>query len=170
MKKYPKAQEEARSLTSQKKGLLIETVTPETGAPLEQVALPEVDLSRGWNDERFAQISGEYALVHGEHSNTVIYRLDTGGKVGEFFGTPVATDSATGLIAAVNREDEIDSGRGAYRQGDRAFYAGLTGQAGANRDRQETPGADGRPGSASVAASGVAERNALGDFHFNLLL
>jgi len=107
LKKYPKAQEETKALTSHKKGLLIEIVTPETGAPLEQVALPEVDLSRGWNDERFAQVSGEYALVHGEHSNTVIYRLDTGEKVGEFFGSPLATDSATGLIAAMNREDEI---------------------------------------------------------------
>ncbi len=107
MKKYPKAQQEAKALTSHKKGLLIETVTPETGAILEEVALPEVDLSRGWNDERFAQVSGEYALVHGEHSNTVIYRLDTGEKVGEFFGTPLATDSGTGLIAAVDREDEI---------------------------------------------------------------
>ena len=107
LKKYPKAQQEAKALTSHKKGLLIETATPETGALLEQVALPEVDLSRGWNDERFAQVSGEYALVHGEHSNTVIYRLDTGEKVGEFFGTPLATDSTVGLIAAVNREDEI---------------------------------------------------------------
>jgi hypothetical protein len=107
LKKYPGAQEEAKALSSHKKGLLIETVTAETGAPLEQVALPEVDLSRGWDDKRFAQISGEYALVRGEHSNTVIYRLDTGEKVGEFFGTPVATDSAMGLIAAVNREDEI---------------------------------------------------------------
>lgn len=107
LKKYPKVQEETKALTSHKKGLLIEIVTPETGAPLEQVALPEVDLSRGWNDKRFAQISGEYALVRGEHSNTVIYRLDTGEKVGEFFGSPLATDSATGLIAAMNREDEI---------------------------------------------------------------
>jgi hypothetical protein len=107
LKKYPKAQEETKALTSHKKGLLIETVTLETGAPLEQVALPEVDLSRGWDDRRFAQISGEYALVRGEHSNTVIYRLDTGEKVGEFFGSPLATDSASGLIAAVNREDEI---------------------------------------------------------------
>ncbi len=107
MKKYPKAQQQARALTTHKKGLLIETVTPETGAMLEEVALPEVDLSRGWNDERFAQVSGGYALVHGEHSNTVIYRFDTGEKVGEFFGTPLATDSGTGLIAAVNREDEI---------------------------------------------------------------
>jgi len=107
LKKYPKAQEEAKALTSHKKGLLIETVTLETGAPLEQVALPEVDLSRGWDDKRFAQISGEYALVRGEHNNTVIYRLETGAKVGEFFGTPLAADSTTGLIAAVNREDEI---------------------------------------------------------------
>jgi hypothetical protein len=107
LKKYPKAQQEAKALTSHKKGLLIETVMPETGAPLEQVALPEVDLSRGWNDARFAQVSGEYALVRGEHSNTVIYRIDTGDKVGEFFGAPLATDSGMGLIAAENREDEI---------------------------------------------------------------
>jgi Peptidase family M48 len=107
LKKYPGAHEEAKALNSHKKGLLIETVTLETGAPLEQVALPEVDLSRGWDDKRFAQISGEYALVRGEHSNTVIYKLDTGEKMGEFFGTPLATDSASGLIAAVNREDEI---------------------------------------------------------------
>jgi hypothetical protein len=107
MKKYPKAQDQAKALTTNKKGLLIETVTPETGALLEEVALPEVDLSRGWNDERFARVSGEYALVHGEQDNTVIYRFDTGEKVGEFFGTPLATDSGAGLIAAVNREDEI---------------------------------------------------------------
>ncbi len=107
MKKYPKAQQQDKALTTHKKGLLIETVTPETGALLEEVALPEVDLSRGWNDERFAQVSGEYALVHGEHDNTVIYKLDTGEKVGEFFGTPLATDSGAGLIAGVNREDEV---------------------------------------------------------------
>ena len=90
-----------------KKGLLIETVVPETGAPLEQVILPEVDLTHGWDDIRRAQVSGEFILVRGEHGNTVIYRLDTGAKVGEFFGAPVSTDAATGLIAAVNREDEI---------------------------------------------------------------
>jgi hypothetical protein len=46
-------------------------------------------------------------LVQGEHGNTVIYRLDSGAKVGEFFGEPVATDADRSLIAAVNREDEI---------------------------------------------------------------
>jgi len=71
------------------------------------VVVPEVDLSGGWNDERWARVSGEYVLVRGEHSNTVIYRLDTGAKVGEFFGAPVATDANTGLIAAINRDDEI---------------------------------------------------------------
>jgi WD40 repeat protein len=107
LKNNPKLQQLAVSFKDHKKGLLIETVTPETGAPLEQVALPEVDISSGWDDERFAQVSGEFALVRGEHNNTVIYRLDSGAKVGEFFGRPVATDAGAGLIAATNREDEI---------------------------------------------------------------
>ena len=92
---------------SAKKGLLLETVNLETGAPLEQVALPEADLTGGWNDERRAQVSGEFVLVRGEHNNTVIYRLDTGAKAGEFFGSPVATDAGLNLIAAVNRSEEI---------------------------------------------------------------
>ncbi|HVN94118.1 MAG TPA: M48 family metalloprotease [Terracidiphilus sp.] len=107
VKKYAKAQDEAKALNNHKKGLLIETVTADTGAPMEQVALPEVDLSEGWHDERYAWVDGEFVLVHGEHDNTDIYRLDSGASVGEFFGMPLATDSAAGLIAAVNREDEI---------------------------------------------------------------
>jgi hypothetical protein len=70
-------------------------------------ALAESDLSKGWNDQRVAWVSGEFVLVQGEHGNTVIYRLDSGAKVGEFFGEPVTTDADTNLIAAVNREDEI---------------------------------------------------------------
>jgi WD40 repeat protein len=100
-------QREVSAFKSAKKGLLLETVNLETGAPLEQVVLPEVDLTGGWNDERRAQVSGEFALVRGEHGNTEIYRLDTGAKVGEFFGAPVATDASLNLIAAVNRADEI---------------------------------------------------------------
>jgi len=106
-KKYPKLQEEMRALTNRKKGLLIETVSVDTGAALEQVALPEVDLTRGWNDERYAWVDGEFVLVRGEHGNTVIYRLDTGAKVGEFFGSPIAVAADAGLVAAVNREDEV---------------------------------------------------------------
>jgi len=100
-------QREVSAFKSAKKGLLLETVNLETGAPLEQVALPEADLTGGWNDERRAQVSGEFVLVRGEHNNTVIYRLDTGAKAGEFFGSPVATDAGLNLIAAVNRSEEI---------------------------------------------------------------
>ena len=89
------------------KGVLLETVNLDTGAPLEQVVVPEADLTGGANDERRAQVSGEFVLVRGEHGNTEIYRLDTGAKVGEFFGSPVATDAGLNLIAAVNRADEI---------------------------------------------------------------
>ncbi len=107
IKLHPQLKAAADALKDHHKGLLLETVVPETGAPLEQLVVPEVDLSRGWNDERFARVSGESVLVRGEHGNTVIYRLDTGVKVGEFFGFPAATDAASGLIAAVNRDDEI---------------------------------------------------------------
>ena len=107
IKLHPQLKAAADALKDHHKGLLLETIVPETGAPLEQLVVPEVDLSRGWNDERFARVSGEWALVRGEHGNTVIYRLDTGAKVGEFFGAPVATDGGSGVVAAVNRDDEI---------------------------------------------------------------
>jgi WD40 repeat protein len=107
IKKTPRLKQEAEAQNNHKKGLLIETVNPETGAPLEQVALPEVDLTEGWKDERFAKVSGEFVLVRGEHGNTVTYRLEDGAKVGEFFGWVVASDAGAGLVAAVNREDEV---------------------------------------------------------------
>jgi hypothetical protein len=91
--------------------LLIERVVQETGTPLEQVVIPEVDLSRGWNDERRAVVSGEFVLVRGEHGKTVIDRMDTGVKVGEFFGSVVATDAGSSRIAAVNRKEEIRDDR-----------------------------------------------------------
>ncbi len=100
-------QKEVDALKDKKRGLLLETVVPETGAPLEQVVIPEADLSYGWADARRAMVSGEYVLVRGEHGNTVIYRMDTGIKIGEFFGDPVATDASIAMIAAINREDEI---------------------------------------------------------------
>jgi len=107
IKNYTTLQREAQAMKASNRGLLIETVNPETGAPEQEVLIPEADLTHGWDDVRRAMVSGEFVLVRGEHSNTVIYKLDTGAKVGEFFGTPLATDAASGLIAAVNREDEI---------------------------------------------------------------
>jgi hypothetical protein len=82
-------------------------VTPETGVALEQVIVPEADLSKGWNDVRRAMVSGDVVLARGEHENTAIYRIKDGSKVGEFFGHAVATDAALHMIAAVNRENEI---------------------------------------------------------------
>jgi WD40 repeat protein len=107
IKNNPALQKQLEALKDKKKGLLIETVLPETGAPLEQVIVPEVDLSRGWFDSRRAMVSGKYVLARGEDRVTTIYRLNDGSKVGEFFGAPMATDSAIGMVAAVNRENEI---------------------------------------------------------------
>jgi hypothetical protein len=107
IKSHSALQHEVEALKDKTKGLLIETANPTTGEPLQQVVIPEADLTHGWDDVRRAQISGDFVLAHGEHDNTVIYKLGDGSKVGEFFGSPVATDSTTGIIAAVNREDEI---------------------------------------------------------------
>ena len=107
IKLYPALDKEVAALQGKKKGLLLETVDPSTGASLQQVAIPEVDLTGGWNDGRTARISGDYVLVRGEHINTVIYRLADASKVGEFFGVPLAYDAPTGLIAAENRDNEI---------------------------------------------------------------
>jgi hypothetical protein len=106
IKSYPALQHEIAALKNQKKGLVIETVVPATGVPLEQVIIPEIDLTNGHNDKRRAEVSGQFVLVRGEHGNTVIYSLKDGSKVGEFFGSVIATDAKTGLIAATNREDE----------------------------------------------------------------
>jgi WD40 repeat protein len=107
VRNYPALQAQADALKNKKKGLLLETVVPETGKALQQVIIPETDLTGGWNDVRHAMVSGEYVLANGEHGNTAIYKISDGTKIGEFFGFPVATDSASGLIAAVNREEEI---------------------------------------------------------------
>jgi hypothetical protein len=107
IKERPSLQHELQALKDRKKGMLLEAVVPETGAPIEQVVLPEAHLSVGTKDERRARLSGEFVLTHGEHGNTAIYRMQDGTKVGEFFGDVKATSVEAGLIAATNREDEI---------------------------------------------------------------
>jgi hypothetical protein len=107
IKNMPALQHEASALKNHQKGLLLETVVPATGSPLEQVIVPEADLSDGRSDKRHAEVSGQFVLVRGEHGNTVIYSMKDGSKLGEFFGSVIATDAKTGLIAATNREDEI---------------------------------------------------------------
>lgn len=107
IKSYPDLQRQVEALKDKKKGILIETVNAETGAPLEQVIIPDVDLTSGLIDTRRAAVSGEFVLAKGERDNTAIYRLGNGAKVGEFFGSVVTSNAATGLAVAVNREDEI---------------------------------------------------------------
>ncbi|HKD59421.1 MAG TPA: M48 family metalloprotease [Terracidiphilus sp.] len=107
IKNYPQLRQEVDVLKDRKKGLLLETVAPLTGAPLQQVIIPEADQSRGRDDQRRAIISGDVVLARGEHGNTAIYSLANGSKIGEFFGLTVATDANAGVIAAQNREEEI---------------------------------------------------------------
>jgi WD40 repeat protein len=107
IKSFPDLHRQVNALKDKKKGILVETVNAETGAPLEQMIVPDADLSYGFEDTRRATVSGEFVLMRGERDNTAIYRLDSGAKVGEFFGLVVAADGAAGLIAAENREGEI---------------------------------------------------------------
>ena len=107
LKKFPQLQSQLDARRNQQKGILLETVNSATGASLEQVILPEADLSHGAQDTRRAMVSGNFVLAHGEHNNTVIYRLKDGSKVAEFFGSAISTNTTLNLIAATNREDEI---------------------------------------------------------------
>jgi WD40 repeat protein len=107
IKAHPDLEAEANALSNKKKGLLLEVVEAASGTSAGQIVLPEADLTHGWNDERRTRVSGNYVLVHGEHGNTVIYQFDTGKKTGEFFGGVLASDSKLGLVAAINREDEL---------------------------------------------------------------
>jgi hypothetical protein len=102
-----KLEQQAASLANRKNGILLETVAAETGVPIDKVLIPEIDVTQGISDSRYATVCGEFVVVHGEHGNTAIYRLDGSGKVGEFFGTALAVDDESGLIAGVNREDEV---------------------------------------------------------------
>ncbi len=107
IRNQPALRREEDVLKDKKHGLLIETVDADTGKPLQQVVVPLADLTGAWNDTRRATVSGQYILARGEQNNTVIYRMSTGAQVAEFFGTPVASDANAGLVAAVNRDDEI---------------------------------------------------------------
>jgi len=107
LKLNPALEAEAQKLKDQKKGLLLETVDGESGKVYQKMVLPEADLSHGWRDDRWARASGEFLLVHGEHENTVIYRLGDGSKVGEFFGTVISTNAAFDVAVALNRENEL---------------------------------------------------------------
>jgi hypothetical protein len=107
IKSHPQLQQQVEMLKDRKKGLLLEIVTPLTGAPLQQVIIPEADLTHGLHDERGAIVSGDLVLVRGERGNTTIYSLESGAKIGEFFGFTVASDAKAGVIAAENREEEI---------------------------------------------------------------
>lgn len=106
IKTYPALERETGEYKN-RRGLLLEIVKPESGEELAQVIVPEVDITRGRFDERSATVSGDYVLARGEHDNTDIYRITDGSKVGEFFGFPVATDAKDGIVASVNREEEI---------------------------------------------------------------
>lgn len=108
IKNHPALQKQMEALKEKKKkGLLIETVLPETGAPLEQAIVPAADLRRGLWNSRETWVTGKFVLARGAERVTAIYLLQDGTEEGEFFGEPVATDSALGMIAAVNRENEI---------------------------------------------------------------
>ena len=55
IKNYPALQSEEQAMNTTSRGLLIETVNPHTGAPGQQVLIPEADLTHGWDDVRRAK-------------------------------------------------------------------------------------------------------------------
>jgi WD40 repeat protein len=132
---HPRLQQQANALKDRKNGMLLETVVPETGAPLQQVIIPEVEVVPGWRDPHWAYVSGDVVLAPGKNGSTRIYSLDNGAKAGEFVGMPMAASAALNLIAAVNRDDEIlllDERNGNERQrfslGSRVIAARIVGK------------------------------------------
>jgi len=107
LKSHPALQQQAAVLHGLESGLVLEVVALDTGNLLQQAVLPEGDLTHGWRDEREVWVSGTYALVRGEHKNTAIYALDSGAKVGEFIGSPIASNAQSGIVAATNRDGEV---------------------------------------------------------------
>lgn len=100
-------QGQLKALPAPKKGLLLETLDAASGASLQQVIIPEANLSNEKNDVRHARLSGDFVLATSARGDTTIYRLSNGERVGQFVGTPISTDAQTGIVAALHREDEV---------------------------------------------------------------
>src|SRR5271157_4640685 len=88
-------------------GLLIEILSARTGEVEKAFATPLLPADQVFSDERFANLYGDYLVVHGNANNSVIYRTTDGTRTGAFFGRAIAGNGKLGLIAATNHDQEV---------------------------------------------------------------
>jgi len=86
-------------------GLLIEAVDSHTGEIKRAVQVPE--RAGGGDEQRTANLFGDYLVVRGIANNSVIYRVSDGVRTGAFYGRAIAGDGKLGLIAATNRDQDV---------------------------------------------------------------
>ena len=83
----------------------VEVVDSHTGAVQRELEVPQ---EAGWDyDNRWADLYGDFLVVHGNHNDSTIYRAANGERVGAFFGRVIAGDGKLGLLAATNRDQDI---------------------------------------------------------------
>jgi WD40 repeat protein len=88
-------------------GLLVEIVNSRTGDVLRKIESPQRSANQGQEDERRANLFGDYLVVHGNFNDSTIYRISDGARLGGFYGRCIAGDGNLGLIAATNRDQEV---------------------------------------------------------------
>jgi len=88
-------------------GMLVEVIDARTGEARRQIAVPEFSYEERGFDSRSAALYGDFLVVHGNYNNSVIYRVSDGMRLGAFYGTAIAGDSKMGLIAAINRIQDV---------------------------------------------------------------
>ncbi len=86
------------------RGLLVEIVNARTGE-IERVVHTPTRPSD--DDERWADLYGDYLAVHGNVNNTVVYRVSNGVRTAAFYGRVLAGDGKRGLLAVNNRDQEV---------------------------------------------------------------
>jgi len=88
-------------------GLVLEIVNARTGEVQRILQTPTRPAGIFRSDHRWADVYGNYAAVHGNLNNTVIYRLSDGVRTGAFYGRVLGGDGAHGLLAVANRNQEL---------------------------------------------------------------
>jgi hypothetical protein len=87
-------------------GMVLQMVDAKTGNVLQTIAVKEHKPKHA-RDVRGLFAFGDYLLVEGESDNTAIYRLSDKSRIGEVYGSAVAGDVSSGLLAMTNRRNEI---------------------------------------------------------------
>jgi WD40 repeat protein len=87
-------------------GMVLQMLDARTGAVLQTIAVKE-HKPKNERDVRELLAFGDFLLVQGEAGNTVIYRLSDKSRIGEVYGSAIAADVTSGMLAMSNRRNEV---------------------------------------------------------------